>query len=96
MAAGTGRVTVDDVAVNASKTLLNILNSQLPNTITALNRAGTDLSNPQHWDGGDAIKFRGDIWPKVQNDLKQIQSALTDLQQSVDKVLGNILTAGGS
>jgi uncharacterized protein YukE len=91
-----GRVTVDDVAHTASNTILNILNNQLPNAFTALKNAGTDLTNPQHWDGKSASDFRTNVWPQVQSDLTKMQTSLSDLQRAVDTILKNISTAGGN
>jgi hypothetical protein len=89
-------VKADDVAIQASKTFLNIIDNQLQGAFQQLNNAGTTLSDGQHWQGGDASQFSGTIWPKAQSDLKQMQQSLTDLQQQVNKVLGNIFAAGGN
>jgi uncharacterized protein YukE len=91
-----GRVTVDDVAHTASKTILNALNNQLPAAFKSLTTAGNDLINPQHWDGKAAADFRTNVWPKVQADLTKMQTSLADLQQAVDKILTNITVAGGN
>ncbi len=91
-----GRVTVDDTAHRASTTILNVLNNQLPQALKALSTAGTDLTNPQHWDGKAAADFRTNVWPKVQADLTKMQSSLADLQKTVDTILKNISTAGGN
>jgi hypothetical protein len=89
-------VKADDVAIQASKTFLNIIDNQLQGAFQQLNQAGTTLSDPNHWAGGDASQFQGQIWPKAQSDIKQMQTSLTDLQQQVNKVLSNIFAAGGN
>ena len=91
-----GRVLADGVAETASKKFLNTVNNDLPNSLKALNAAGRDLTDPQHWDGKAAQDFRTNIWPKVQSDLTKMQSSLTDLQGQVDKILANIMKAGGN
>lgn len=92
----SGTVKVDDVAHQASKNLLNIINTQLPQAIQQLQKNGSDLSDPNHWDGKAAIDFRTNIWPQVQTDVTKIQSSLKDLQAAVDKILANISAAGGN
>jgi hypothetical protein len=89
-------VKADDVAIQASKTFLNIIDNQLQGAFQQLATTGNTLADGQHWQGGDASQFAGQIWPKAQSDLKQMQTALTDLQQQVNKVLGNIFAAGGN
>jgi hypothetical protein len=89
-------VKADDVAIQASKTFLNIIDNQLQGAFQQLSQAGTTLSDPNHWAGGDATQFQTQIWPKAQSDIKQMQTSLTDLQQQVNKVLSNIFAAGGN
>jgi hypothetical protein len=91
-----GRVLADGVAENASKKFLNTVHNDLPNSLKALTDAGRDLTDPQHWDGKAAQDFRSNIWPKVQSDLSKMQASLTDLQGQVDKILVNIMRAGGN
>jgi hypothetical protein len=89
-------VMADDTAVQAVKQFLNIIDNQLQGAFNQLNQAGSTLASGQHWKGGDATQFQTQIWPQAQKDLKQMQQSLTDLQQQVNKVLGNIFSAGGS
>jgi hypothetical protein len=91
-----GTVKVDDIAHAASKNLQNIINTTLPDAVKQLQKNGADLSDPNHWDGKAAQDFRTNVWPKVQTDIGKIQTSLTDLQATVDKILGNISTAGGN
>lgn len=91
-----GTVKVDDIAHTASKNLQNIINTTLPDAVKQLQKNGSDLSDPNHWDGKAAQDFRTNVWPKVQTDIGKIQTSLTDLQATVDKILGNISTAGGN
>lgn len=88
-------VKADDVAVQASKNFLNIINQQLGPAFTALTKAGGTLADGTHWQGADASTFSGTIWPGAQKDISTMQSNLSDLQTKVDKVLGNIIQAGG-
>lgn len=89
-------VMADDVAIQAVKQFLNIIDNQLQGAFNQLNQAGNTLADGQHWKGGDANQFQSQIWPVAQKDIKQMQSSLTDLQTQVNKVLGNIMTAGGN
>jgi hypothetical protein len=89
-------VKADDVAIQASHNFLQVLDNQVQGAFTALQNSGQVLVDVAHWAGADADKFRGDVWPKVETDLKQIASSLRDLQLEVDKVLGNIMKAGGN
>ena len=54
------------------------------------------MSDPNNWDGPLAQKFRGEVWPKAKADLDKMQTTLTDLQHSVQKILANISHAGGA
>jgi hypothetical protein len=91
-----GRVLADSTAENASRKFLNTVNNELPNSLKALTDAGRDLADPQHWDGRVAQDFRSNVWPKVQSDLTRMQASLKDLQGQVDKILGDIMKAGGN
>lgn len=90
-----GAVLVDDTARSASRTMLNTIDNDLPNTLSKLIGAGDDLANPQHWDGPTAADFRNNIWATLKPDLNNLKTKLADLQSSVDKVLTNITQAGG-
>jgi hypothetical protein len=89
-------VKVDDQAIQASQTFLNIINNQLQGAFNQLTNAGNTLSDPNHWSGGDASQFQNTIWPQAKSDISKMQSSLTDLQGQVDKVLKNIMAAGGN
>jgi uncharacterized protein YukE len=91
-----GTVKVDDIALQASKNLLDIVNTQLPGAIKQLQKNGSDLSDPNHWDGNAARDFRTNVWPNASSDITKIQGSLSDLQKSVDQILKNISAAGGN
>ncbi len=88
-------VKADDVAVQACKNFLNIINNQLGPAFTQLTNNGNTLASGQHWSGADASTFASTVWPQAQKDIKNMQSNLSDLQNKVDKVLGDIMRAGG-
>jgi hypothetical protein len=44
----------------------------------------------------DASQFTGQIEPRAESGIAPTQSSLTDLQQQVNKVLGNIFAACGT
>jgi uncharacterized protein YukE len=89
-------VKVTDLAHQDATKMLSIISNQLPSLITQLNSTGQQMSDPNNWDGPLAQKFRGEVWPKAKADLDKMQTALTDLQQSVQKILANISHAGGA
>ncbi len=89
-------VKADDWAKGASRDFLNVINNQLGPAFSSLTKAGSTLADPMHWEGNDAASFRSQIWPQAQKDIRSMQNALTDLQGKVDKVLGNIMAAGGN
>ncbi|MFI0779496.1 hypothetical protein [Streptomyces sp. NPDC021212] len=89
------KVTSSDFAQAQATKMLSLINNQLPGLIRQLNSHGQQLSDPSHWDGPLAQKFRGEVWPQASRDLDNMRSSLEQLQQQVQKVLGNIMAAGG-
>ena len=89
-------VKVTDLAHQDAQKMLSIITSQLPQLIAQLNSTRQQMSDPNNWDGPLAQKFRGEVWPKAKADLDKMQTTLTDLQHSVQKILANISHAGGA
>jgi uncharacterized protein YukE len=83
-----------DFAHAEAHKMLSIVNSQLPTLINQLNSHGQQLSDPNHWDGPLAQRFRGEVWPQAKSDLDKMKAALEQLQHQVQKILTNITNAG--
>jgi hypothetical protein len=49
---------------------------------------------PEQLGRAAGAEFRGEVWPKA--DVDKMQTTLTDLQHSVQKILANISHAGGA
>lgn len=75
--------------------MMSIISSDLPGLIGKLNSHGRTLSDPNHWDGPLAQKFRGEVWPQASRDLDKIHNSLRELQQQVQRILTDIDKAGG-
>ena len=74
----------------------SLANEQLTGDLRALQSAGAMLSDPNIWDGIEAGRFRSDTWPNVERAPQQAVSALQTLQQQVQVINQNIMTAGGN
>ena len=56
---------------------------------------GQQLCDPNVWDGGLALQFRG-TWPQTAGTLDRITSELEELRIRVDRVNADIMLAGGN
>ncbi|GHJ42719.1 hypothetical protein Cs7R123_00610 [Catellatospora sp. TT07R-123] len=88
-------VKVTEQAHTDARSMLTIINNQMPGLINDLQRVGRGLKNPDNWEGPLAQQYRG-VWDKAEGDLNRWKEALTELQQSVQKILTNISQAGGA
>lgn len=88
-------VTSTDTAHLEATRMLALITNDFPALIGKLNGHGQTLSDPKHWDGPLAQKFRGEVWPQVSRDMDKMHTSLRDLQQQVQKILNAIDTAGG-
>lgn len=85
-----------DVAHQEAGKMMSLITTQLQPLIQNLNSHGQTLSDPNHWDGPLAQKFRGEVWPQAKSDLDKMKSSLEDLQRQVQKILTAISHAGGA
>ncbi|HEY7595297.1 MAG TPA: hypothetical protein VH969_19255 [Actinophytocola sp.] len=85
-----------DFAHQEAAKMLSLVNTQMPTMINQLNSHGQQLSDPNHWDGPLAQRFRGEVWPQAKGDLDRMRTSLEQLQQQVQKILTNISHAGGA
>lgn len=90
-----GRVLATPEARSAVQRLKSIVNGDLLNTIKDLERQGDTLADPNQWDGSLANQFRS-TWPGNKSTINNMRSDLEKLQQDVDRITQNIMTAGGN
>ena len=90
------RVLSTDQARISIDRIRGLANEQLTGDLRALQAEGAMLSDPNIWDGIEASRFRSETWPNVDRALLQAVSALQSLQQQVQVINQNIMTAGGN
>jgi hypothetical protein len=74
----------------------SILNGSLESTIANLDTLGTNLSEPNVWDGNLAARFRSEVWPSCHTALHNTLAQLRDLHQTLNRIQSQILAAGGN
>jgi uncharacterized protein YukE len=92
---GDDRVGADSDARQAVTKMASIIDGQLQQAITDLQQQGVTLSDPNHWSGPTAARFRND-WDHNSRTLTQMKNDLDGIRQSVDNVTKDIMTAGGA
>ena len=90
------RVLSTDQARTSIDRIRSLANDQLTGELRALQSEGSMLSDPNVWDGMEASRFRSSTWPSVDSALKQAVAALQGLQQQIQVINQNIMTAGGN
>jgi hypothetical protein len=90
------RVLSTDEAKTAIAGIKSILDGDFTNTIAQLKRLGTELSDPQVWDGTLAVDFRSNLWPACSSALDQTLAKLGVLHDQLKQIQGNIMSAGGN
>ncbi len=73
-----------------------IVSSDLDAQLSRLRATGDTLTRPDVWDGNEAERFRGDLWPTTRTALEQAVQALEALRQHIDAINQNIMVAGGN
>ncbi len=91
----TDRVLSSGQARESIQQIQQLLSGPLQEQITALQRAGETLCQPDVWDGRRAIQFRND-WPQHQQKLTQARDTLEQLRQQAQQINQNIMQAGGN
>jgi uncharacterized protein YukE len=89
------RVVASAQAKQAATQMQQVLSGQLQDTLRRLDQLGTTLSQPNEWDGRLAQQFRSQEWPQVKSANQKMLQQLEQLQQSVQKIVQNIMQAGG-
>ncbi len=59
-------------------------------------RRNTILTNPNEWDGRHAQTYRSQVVPQVEGLLKKWDSDVKQLSASINRILADIMTAGGN
>lgn len=90
------RVLGSDEAQGLITQMQTILNGSLESTISNLNTLGSNLSEPNVWDGNLAVQFRSQVWPSVTSALQTTMTQLQDLHKSLNQIQTQIMTAGGN
>jgi hypothetical protein len=90
------RVLATEEARQAITQIQTILNNGLAQTIGQLKTQGTNLSEPNVWDGQLAMEFRSSIWPQCSTALDSAQTQLQELHQKLQQIHQNIMAAGGN
>ncbi len=90
-----GRVLATPEARSAVQRLKTIVSGDLLNTIRDLERQGDTLADANQWDGSLANQFRS-TWPGNKSTINNMRTDLEELQQKVDQITQNIMTAGGN
>jgi hypothetical protein len=90
------RVLATEEARQAITQIQTILNNGLAQTIGQLKSQGTNLSEPNVWDGQLAMEFRSSIWPQCSAALDSAQTQLQELHQKLQQIHQNIMAAGGN
>jgi hypothetical protein len=91
-----GRVVSSDAARAAAARIQMIISEGLAQEIRNLENEGRTLSDPTNWDGGLAVQFRSDLWPRTKAALDNALAELDQLSQHIRKINTDIMAAGGS
>lgn len=89
------RVLSTTTAREAIQRFQQIVNGPLLDQITALDREGKLLSEPNVWDGRLAAEFRSH-WPGIHTQLTALKNSLEELRAKVALINQNIMSAGGN
>ena len=89
------RVVTTSTAQDSINEIQRILNGNLADTMTSLDRQGQTLSDPNVWDGPLARDFRATVWPAVDKSLQDTKQKLDDLRNQLQRIHDDIWRAGG-
>ncbi|MGI8794322.1 MAG: hypothetical protein ACR2H3_14300 [Acidimicrobiales bacterium] len=88
-------VKADDVATKAASKMPGQIR-QLETAIKQLQKSARNDLGKAHWDGKNANEFQNNIWPDAEKVLNKTITALEELQKEVQRVLRDIMQAGGN
>lgn len=91
-----GLVSADTAAQQQVQQLSSYVNSDLPAALQKLTKLADNLNANQRFQGRYADEYRGQAYPSIQQSTKQMNQDLTQMSQSLAKIVQGILTAGGN
>ncbi|MBO0837970.1 MAG: pyrophosphorylase [Actinobacteria bacterium] len=91
----SARVLSTPQGTQAAQRLQAILSGSLAGDLKQIQQAGQTLSNPNDWDGPDAVRFRSQ-WASESRVLQQAITHLDQLQKQAQTILQTIMQAGGA
>ncbi len=89
------RVLSTEEAKTAIRQVQSIVTGGLTDQISQLDSQGQKLSQPDVWDGPLAQQFRSSTWPETKAALDKAKDELEQLRTQLEKISGNIFSAGG-
>jgi uncharacterized protein YukE len=89
------RVLSSGIARASIQRFQTIINGPLVDQITALDREGNQLMDPNNWDGRLAENFRI-TWPQTNARLLSVKQSLEELRSQLAQINQNIMMAGGN
>jgi len=87
-------VKATEEAIGAAQELSTAISDGLEAYVSRLRGPAEILKSPEQWEGGNASKFRGEVWPDVETTLRNIETQMLDLQKQVRDAVQQILDAG--
>jgi hypothetical protein len=90
------RVLATEAAKQAATKMQALLTGDMTAQIKSVQQIGTQLSDPNRWDGPLAQRFRTGDWPAQSKALQSAVTTLETLSKQMETVVENILHAGGS
>ena len=89
------RVLTTATAKQSIQKMQQIITGPLLEQLSALNREGQTLSEPNNWDGRLAQEFRNQ-WRETYANLQKTKDNLEELRANIQKINENIMQAGGN
>ena len=68
---------------------------QIADDFNTLLSNGQTLCDPNVLDGVSATDFRSNIWPGMETDIRNMQEGLPALTQALNRLINDIMQAGG-
>jgi hypothetical protein len=91
-----GRVTGSQEAKQEIQQMKQDFQNDLNTMKSQFSKHNSILSDPNHWEGRHAQEYRNNIAPQINNMLNKWQNDFTQLATQMDKIMQDILTAGGN
>ena len=92
----SGRVVASEQAKAEIKGLEADFNAGIADLRTKFGRRNSVLTDPMQWDGQHANTYKSQVVPQVQNLLQKWDQDVKQLSTQINKILADIMTAGGN